>query len=97
MRCPRIIAEEGTEVHLDIKVLGPGCARCKRLYAQTEQALQQLGIPATLSKVEKLSEIMAYKVFMTPALVIDGEVKVAGRLPNEAELTTLLTTAAQKQ
>ncbi len=82
---------------MEIKVLGPGCAKCKQLYEQTERVVQQLGLPATLSKVEKLNEIMAYRVFMTPALVIDGEVKVAGRLPNEAELTTWLMTAADKQ
>ncbi len=82
---------------MDIKVLGTGCQKCKQLYEQAEKAVQELGIPATLTKVEKLNEIMAFKVLMTPALVIDGEVKVAGRLPNEAELTTWLTTAAEKQ
>lgn len=81
---------------MEIKVLGPGCAKCRQLYEQTEKALRHLGLPATLSKVEKLNEIIAYRVFMTPALVIDGEVKVAGRLPNEAELTTWLTMAADK-
>lgn len=90
-------ARRRLEVQLDIKVLGAGCAKCKQLYEQTEKLLQQLGLPATLGKVEKLNEIMTYQVFMTPALVIDGEVKVAGRLPNEAELTTWLMTAADKQ
>lgn len=85
------------EVTVDITVLGPGCQKCKQLYEQTQKAVQGLGLPATLTKVEKLNEIMAFKVFMTPALVIDGEVKVAGRLPNEAELMTWLTTAAEKQ
>jgi len=81
---------------VDIKVLGTGCPKCRQLYEQAESAVQELGIPATLTKVEKLSEIMAFKVFMTPALVIDGEVKVAGRLPSPAELTTWITTAAMK-
>jgi small redox-active disulfide protein 2 len=81
---------------LDIRILGTGCARCRQLYEQTEKIVQQLGLPATLSKVEKLDEIMGYRVLMTPALVIDGEVKAAGRLPTEAELTTWLTTAADK-
>ncbi len=82
---------------MDIKVLGTGCAKCKQLYEQTEKAVQELGIPATLTKVEKLNEIMAFKVLMTPALVIDGEVKVAGRLPSPGELTSWITTAAMKE
>jgi small redox-active disulfide protein 2 len=85
------------EVTVDIKILGTGCPKCKQLYEQTEKAVQGLGIPATLTKVEKLNEIMAFKVFMTPALVIDGEVKVAGRVPSSAELTTWITTAAMNQ
>jgi small redox-active disulfide protein 2 len=79
---------------MEVKILGPGCARCKKLYEETENAIQQLGVPATLTKVEKLSEIAAYNVLMTPALVINGQVKVAGRVPSAAELTNLLTTAA---
>ncbi len=82
---------------MDIKVLGVGCAKCKQLYEETEKAIRELGISATLSKVEKLNEIMTYRVLMTPALVIDGEVKAAGRLPNHAELTSWLTTAAMRQ
>ena len=81
---------------MDIKVLGTGCNKCKKLYGEEEATLQQLGIAATLTKVEKIEEIMTYQVLMTPALVIDGEVKVAGASPT-AELTTWLTTAARKQ
>lgn len=79
---------------MDVKVLGPGCARCKTLYEATDKAIKQLGLAASLTKVEKIAEIAAFKVFMTPALVINGEVKVAGRLPSATELTTWLTTAA---
>ncbi len=79
---------------MDVKVLGPGCAKCKKLYEEADKAIKQLGLAATLTKVEKLTEIAAYNVLMTPALVIDGQVKTAGRVPNTAELTTLLTTAA---
>ncbi|HEY3452421.1 MAG TPA: thioredoxin family protein [Myxococcales bacterium] len=81
---------------MEVKVLGTGCAKCKKLYEATEKALQELGVSATLTKVEKLDEIMAFNVLMTPALVIDGEVKSAGRIPNAAELRNLLTTAAAK-
>jgi len=82
---------------MDVKVLGPGCVNCKRLYAEAEKALEQLGMPATLTKVEKFEEIKAYKVLMTPALVINGEVKAAGRIPSVAEITTWLATAAMKE
>jgi small redox-active disulfide protein 2 len=79
---------------MEVKVLGPGCAKCKKLYEETDKAIKQLGLAATLTKVEQLSEIATYNVLMTPALVIDGQVKTAGRVPSTAELTNLLTTAA---
>jgi small redox-active disulfide protein 2 len=79
---------------MDVKVLGPGCAKCKTLYEETDKVIRQLGLAATLTKVEKISEIAAFKVLMTPALVIDGQVKAAGRLPTAAEITAWLTTAA---
>ena len=82
---------------IEIKVLGPGCARCKQLYGEAERALAQLAVPATLSKIEDIKEIMAYKILATPALVIDGEVKSAGRIPNAAEIVPWLATAAKKQ
>lgn len=82
---------------VEIKVLGPGCANCKRLYSEAEKAISQLGIPATLTKVEKIEEIVAYKIMATPALVINGEVKSAGRIPGVAEITTWLATAAMKE
>jgi small redox-active disulfide protein 2 len=81
---------------MEIKVLGTGCARCAELYAATTRAVAFLGVAARVTKVEKLDEIMAYRVLMTPALVIDDEVKVAGRLPTQAELTAWIATAATK-
>jgi len=79
---------------MDVKVLGPGCTKCKKLYEQVDQSIKQLGLNANLVKVEKIDEIIRFGVLATPALVINGEVKVAGRLPNAAELTNWLTTAA---
>lgn len=69
-----------------IKVLGTGCAKCRKLYAIAEQAIARTGVEAELEKVEKLDEIMAYGVMMTPALVIDGEVKSSGIIPREDEI-----------
>ncbi len=82
---------------MEIKVLGPGCARCLKLYEETRAALAEAGVAASLSKVERLDEIMAYRVLMTPALVVDGEVKCAGRLPSRPELIAWLTAAAKRE
>jgi small redox-active disulfide protein 2 len=84
------------ELLMEIKILGTGCARCKKLYDETATAIARLGVAALLAKVEKLDDIMAYKVLMTPALVIDDEIKAAGRIPSQAELTVWITTAATR-
>jgi small redox-active disulfide protein 2 len=81
---------------MDIKVLGTGCAKCKKLYEQAEKAVTSSGQPASLTKVEKLEDIMSYGVMMTPALVIDGEVKSTGRIPDLNEVVGWITTAAAK-
>ena len=82
---------------MDVKVLGPGCARCKKLYEETAKAIQQLGLATNLAKVEAMDEIIKYRILATPGLVIDGEVKSAGRIPSQAEITSWLTTAAMKK
>lgn len=64
-----------------IKVLGVGCANCKKLYVTTEQAVQELGVQAELVKVEDLKDIVAYGVMRTPALVINEKVKAVGKVP----------------
>jgi small redox-active disulfide protein 2 len=76
-----------------IQVLGPGCAKCKELTKRTENAVQHLGMEAAVEKVTDLTEIMKFGIMTTPALVIDGAVKFAGRVPTEAEIQTVLTTA----
>ena len=82
---------------MEIRVLGTGCPKCKKLYAEAEQAIAHAGIPVTLTKVEKLDEIMDYGVMMTPALVVAGEVKCSGRIPKAAEIVTWIMTAAAKE
>lgn len=74
----------------ELLILGTGCPKCKKLYEATQQAIKDLGIEAEVTKVEDITEIMKYNVMMTPALVIDGQVKVTGRIPKPDELKTLI-------
>lgn len=78
---------------MKIEVLGTGYKKCNMLEAAAKAAADKLGIQHELLHVKDLGKIAAYGVMMTPALVIDGQVKVSGKVPSEAELTTLLTNA----
>ena len=71
---------------MEIKVLGTGCPNCKRLEKLTHQAVDELGVAATVVKVEDLTQIMAYDILATPALVIDENVVVSGRVPRKNEI-----------
>jgi small redox-active disulfide protein 2 len=77
---------------MEIKVLGSGCANCKRLYAEVEKAVARTGQAATISKVEKMEEIAAHGILRTPGLVIDGKVVSTGRVPDADEIATMITT-----
>lgn len=81
---------------MKLKVLGTGCPKCKKLYAEAEKAITASGVSAELEKVEKIDEIMKYGVMMTPALVIDEEVKASGRIPSNAELVAWIKAGAGK-
>jgi small redox-active disulfide protein 2 len=73
-----------------IKVLGTGCANCKKLEAHVKEAVQQLGIEAVIEKVDDIQVIMAYGVMKTPALVVDEQVKVMGRVPSIEDIKKYL-------
>ena len=79
---------------MKFQILGTGCAKCKALTTATEQAAQALGLPYELEKVTDLKQIMTFGVMTTPALVVNGKVKVAGKVPNLNELKTMLQPAA---
>jgi small redox-active disulfide protein 2 len=81
---------------MKVKILGTGCAKCKKLYAEAEKAVASSGVAAEIEKVEKIDDIMKYGVMMTPALVIDEEVKASGRIAPASEIVTWITTAAAK-
>jgi small redox-active disulfide protein 2 len=76
-----------------IKVLGTGCAKCKKLYAEAERAIAASGLPVELEKVEKLDEIVRHGVMTTPALVLDDVVKSSGRIPSSADIAAWIAAA----
>ena len=76
---------------MTIKVLGSGCANCRRLEANVRLVLDHKGIRASVEKVTDYAEIVAYGVSSTPALVIDEEVVLAGRVPSPQQLEIILT------
>ena len=71
---------------MNIKILGTGCANCKKLQALTEEAIKEMGSAATVEKVEDMKEIMGYGVMRTPAIVINEKVKASGRIPGKEEI-----------
>ena len=77
-----------------IKVLGSGCASCQKLEALAKKAVDELGIDAEIVKVTDIADIMGCGVMSTPALVVDEELKVAGRVPSYADVVTILKKSA---
>jgi small redox-active disulfide protein 2 len=82
---------------MKIKILGTGCAKCKKLYAEAEKAVAASGVVAELEKIEAIDDIAKYGVMMTPSLVIDEEVKASGRIAPASEIVSWITTAAAKE
>jgi small redox-active disulfide protein 2 len=76
---------------MDIKILGTGCAKCQTLEAVTHKAADEIGLTANFEKVTDPGEIASWGVMATPALVIDDEVVVAGRVPSKADIAALLS------
>lgn len=74
-----------------IQILGTGCPKCKSLLANAESAVQALGLEAHIEKVEQITEIMKFGVMTTPALVVDGQVKSAGRVLSAEDIKRFLT------
>lgn len=74
-----------------IKVIGPGCAKCKTTYNNALEAVKQTGIEANVTKIEDLEEMMKYNVLTTPVLIIDEVVKVKGRVADLKEIKELLS------
>lgn len=76
---------------MDIKVLGPGCAKCEKTEKIVKEAVVESGIAASVEKVTDVMEIAGYGVFGTPAVVVDGEVKSVGKIPNKADVLSWIS------
>lgn len=74
-----------------IQILGTGCPKCKKLVEGAEQAARELGMDYQLEKVTQIKEIMAFGVMMTPALAVDGEVRISGKVPSVEEIKQLIS------
>ena len=73
-----------------LAILGPGCAKCNKLYADTERAAQELGLEFEIHKVTDIRAISGFGVMVTPALVVDGEVKCVGKVPSMDEIKAMI-------
>jgi small redox-active disulfide protein 2 len=71
---------------MKVEILGTGCPKCKKTFSNAEKAVKELGVNAEIVKVEKIDDIMNYGVMMTPALAINGDVKVAGKIPDPKQI-----------
>ncbi len=74
----------------EIRILGTGCKKCVKLFNQAELAAKELALEYTIEKITEIDKIMDYGVMMTPALVVDGEIKVVGTVPKLEDLKKLL-------
>jgi small redox-active disulfide protein 2 len=76
---------------MEIAILGTGCPKCRQTAEVVRQAVELAGVPATIRKVEDIEEIMKYRVMRTPAVAVDGQVKISGKVPTVEEVVALLS------
>jgi len=78
---------------MEIKILGIGCANCKRVESIARQAVEEMGVEATITEVTDMAKVVSYDIVTTPGLVINEKVVSSGRIPSKAEVTTWVTNA----
>jgi len=78
---------------MEIKILGPGCMNCQTLAKRTEEAVKNLGVDASITKVSEYDDMLKYGILRTPGIVINEKLVLSGRVPSVAEITTLITNA----
>lgn len=76
---------------MKIEILGSGCAKCNKTKEMAEKAVKEMGVEAEIVKVEDFDKILGYGVMITPALVIDGDVKIAGKVPSLDDIKKWIT------
>jgi small redox-active disulfide protein 2 len=74
-----------------IQILGPGCQKCQVLYDRTKQAVEEIGRPCEIEKITDIQDIVGFGVMSTPALVVDGTLKLEGHVPTVAQLKEILS------
>ena len=82
---------------MNIKILGPGCAKCHQLAKTTREVVGELGIDASIEEVKDINKIIAYQVLITPGLVLNDELVCSGRVPGKAEMSQFITAALSKE
>ena len=82
---------------MEIKVLGPGCAKCQQTEKIVKEAIAETGVAASLEKVTDIMQIAGYGVFGTPAVVVDGEVKSVGKIPKKDDVKSWLKKAKKNE
>ena len=82
---------------MKIKILGPGCGRCRQLEQTTKEVVKELGLDAEVDEVKDVKRITEYPILTTPGLVIDEKLVCSGRVPTKAEVTTFITTALARE
>jgi len=82
---------------MNIKILGTGCAKCHQLVKTVKEAVNELGVDATMEEVKDIKKFIDYKVMMTPGLVINEQVVSSGKLPTKAEVTQLIINAVASE
>lgn len=75
---------------MEVKVLGPGCAKCKTTFQVIEKVIKENNLDVKLTKVDDIMEMMSYNIMTTPTVVVDGEVKMKGQVPSESDVKRLL-------
>ena len=80
---------------MEVAILGPGCVRCRATEKVVREALREMGKEATVIKVEDIKEMIKYGVSMTPAVAVDGTIRLAGKVPSAEEVKNLLSMSAK--
>ena len=82
---------------MNIKILGPGCARCHQLGQTTKEVVKELGLDASIEEVKDIKKMLEYPILTTPGLVVNEEVVCSGRVPKKAEVTQFIINALEKE